>query len=89
MFTHSVRREVFMCRVSERGPNEAFPTELMKTGTYLINTNEGNKTISSGAKAQFLPQLSVGAEAPTPGALIYEIAPNVNYLAPTFRRASA
>ena len=44
------------------------------TRSYLINSNEGDKTISSGAKAQFLPELSVGAEAPTPVALIYEIA---------------
>ena len=45
-----------------------------------INGSEGNKTISSGAKARSFPELTVGAEAPTPGALIYEVASSRNLL---------
>ena len=40
--------------------------------SYLTDGNEGKRTISSGAEAQFLLELIVGAEAPTPGALIHE-----------------
>ena len=52
----------------------------VNTRSCLINRSEGNKTISSGAKAQPLPELTVGAEAPTPGALIYEIVSRRNLL---------
>ena len=50
------------------------PPSESSTRSHLINRNKRNKTISSGAKAQFLADLSVGAEAPTPATLIYEIA---------------
>jgi TolB protein len=53
-------------RVVPRGSGQA--------RTYLINRNEGRKTTSSGAKAQFLLGLTVGAEAATPVAPIDEIA---------------
>ena len=41
--------------------------------TYLINRNDRNRTTSSGAKALDLIGPDVGAEAPTPAALIYEM----------------
>jgi DEAD/DEAH box helicase domain-containing protein len=47
---------------------------LHETRGCLINGGGAKRRVSSGAKAQFLPGLNVGAEAPTPIATIYEMA---------------
>jgi hypothetical protein len=44
-----------------------------RSRSYRINRNGEKKTISSGAKAQPLLDLNVGAKAPTPSGLIYEM----------------
>ena len=40
---------------------------------HFTSRSDRTRTISSGAKAQRLPEVNVGAEAPTPGAPIYEM----------------
>lgn len=54
--------------------------ETVNPRRCLINRGEGNKISSSGAKAPSLLELTGGAEAPPPGALIYEIASRRNLL---------
>jgi len=49
-------------------------TMTESTRGCLMNGWGAKEKVSSGAKAQFLPDLNVGAEAPTPVAAIYEMA---------------
>jgi len=44
------------------------------TRSHLINVERTERSISSGAKAHFFLAFDVGAKAPTPQALFYEMA---------------
>jgi len=55
-------------------------SQVIETRSCLINGRGAKRRASSGAKAQSLLGLNVGAEAPTPVATIYEMASS-NYVA--------